>query len=58
MSKYKGYYDPFFLADFCFVEKYNTSYELRVQIDKIQIQIHKLRIQIYELRIQIYELRV
>ena len=40
------------------VEKYNTSYELRVQIDKIQIQIHKLRIQIYELRIQIYELRV
>ena len=31
MSKYKGYYDPFFLSDFCFVEKYNrvTSYEFK-----------------------------
>ena len=31
------------------VEKWNTSYELRVQIHELRVQIHELRVQIHEL---------
>ena len=41
-----------------FVEKWNPSYELRVEIHELRLEIHELRVQIHELRFQIYELRV
>ena len=37
------------------VEKYNTIYQLRIQIHELRVQIHALQIQIHELRVQIYE---